>query len=82
MAPVWTRSRLERVMCLRFGFGHDQVSPDTAAAAAAMGVTRRTVQRWLHAEHGRSVAHIPVKRLEQLTELLDDVLWVRGQSCR
>ena len=70
MAPVWTRSRLERVMCLRFGFGHDQVSPDTAAAAAAMGVTRRTVQRWLHAEHGRSVAHIPVKRLEQLTKLL------------
>ncbi len=70
MAPVWTRSRLERVMCLRFGFGHDQVSPDTAAAAAAMGVTRRTLQRWLHAEHGRSVAHIPVKRLEQLTKLL------------
>lgn len=68
--PLWTRARLERVMCLRFGFGHDQISPDTAAAATAMGVTRRTVQRWLHAEHGRSMAHIPVKRREQLIELL------------
>lgn len=70
MAPLWTRARLERVMCLRFGFGYDPASPDTAAAAAAMGVTRRTVQRWLHADHGRSVAHIPPKRREQLIELL------------
>lgn len=70
MGPLWTRARLERVMCLRFGFGHDPASPDTAAAAAAMGVTRRTVQRWLHADHGRSVAHIPPKRREQLIELL------------
>ena len=34
MAPLWTRARLERVMCLRFGFGHAPASPDTAAAAA------------------------------------------------
>lgn len=68
--PAWTRARLERVMCLRFGFGPDLRSPDTAAAAAAMGVTRRTVQRWLHAKHGRSVAHMPLKRREQLIEML------------
>lgn len=67
--PVWTRARLARVMRLRFGTdrrGH----PDTAAAAAAMGVRRRTVQRWLHAPHGRSPARIPAARLEQLLALL------------
>lgn len=67
--PAWTRARLARVMCLRFGFAHDG-GPDTAAAAAAMGVTRRTVQRWLHGDHGRSLAHIPPRRREQLVTLL------------
>lgn len=67
--PAWTRARLARVMCLRFGFAGDG-GPDTAAAAAAMGVTRRTVQRWLHADHGRSLAHIPARRREQLIALL------------
>lgn len=67
--PTWTRARLARVMCLRFGVAPGG-GPDTAAAAAAMGVTRRTVQRWLHAEHGRSIAHIPARRREQLISLL------------
>ena len=70
LGPTWTRARLARVMCLRFGFGVDDRSPDTASAAAAMGVTRRTVQRWLHADHGRSLAHIPPRRLAQLVQLL------------
>lgn len=68
--PTWTRARLERVMCLRFGFADDGRSPDTAAAAMAMGVSRRTVQRWLHADNGRALAHIPARRREQLLELL------------
>ncbi len=67
--PLWTRARLERVMCLRFGFEANG-RPDTAAAAETMGVSRRTVQRWLHAQHGRSLAHIPPRRLEQLIGLL------------
>lgn len=67
--PTWTRARLERVMSLRFGFAPGG-GANTAAAAAAMGVSRRTVQRWLHAKHGRSLAHIPPKRLEQLRILL------------
>lgn len=69
IGPTWTRARLARVMCLRFGFSPDG-GPDTAAAAAAMGVSRRTVQRWLHAETGRSIAHIPTRRREQLIGLL------------
>lgn len=69
-APTWTRARLERVMSLRFGRALDGRSPDTAAAAAAMGVSRRTVQRWLQAKHGRSLAHIPARRQAQLIELL------------
>jgi hypothetical protein len=56
-------------MCLRFGFAADG-GPDTAAAAEAMEVSRRTVQRWLHADHGRSIAHIPTRRREQLIALL------------
>lgn len=67
--PLWTRARLERVMCLRFGFAKTG-GPDTLAAATAMGVSRRTIQRWLHAPHGRSLAHIPPKRLAQLLDLL------------
>ena len=68
-SPAWTRARVARVMCLRFGFASDG-GPDTAAAAAAMGVSRRTVQRWLHADHGRSIAHIPLRRRDQLIALL------------
>lgn len=67
--PLWTRSRLQRVMRLRFGitrFG----AVDTRAAAAAMGVSQRTVQRWLAGSHGRALAHIPAARLEQLISLL------------
>lgn len=67
--PMWTRARLERAMCLRFGFASDG-GPDTRSAAAAMGVSRRTVQRWLHADTGRSLAHIPSNRLDQLISLL------------
>lgn len=68
-APTWTRARLERVMCLRFGFAQDGTAPDTAEAADVLGVSRRTVQRWLHASHGRSLAHIPPRRVTQLVEL-------------
>lgn len=67
--PTWTRARLLRAMSLRFGTAVHG-GPDTAAAAEAMGVSRRTVQRWLHARHGRSLAHIPPKRLARLIELL------------
>ena len=67
--PAWTRARLARVMSLKFGSAEDG-GPDTARAAEAMGVSRRTVQRWLHAGHGRSLAHIPVRRREQLITLL------------
>ncbi len=67
--PLWTRARLQRVMCLRFGFGATG-GVDTRSAAEAMGVSRRTIQRWLHARHGRSIAHIPESRLNQLIGLL------------
>ncbi len=82
--PLWTRARLERVMCLRFGFGANGAA-DTRAAAEAMGVSQRTVQRWLHATHGRSVAHIPARRLNQLISLLrpdGEVLAREAQQAR
>lgn len=56
-------------MVLRFGTGRGG-GVDTAAAAAAMGVSPRSVRRWLHADHGRSIAHIPESRLAQLIALL------------
>ncbi len=67
--PMWTRARLTRAMRLRFGEG-PQGGVNTAAAADAMRVSRRSVQRWLHANHGRSAAHIPASRLAQLIALL------------
>ncbi len=67
--PLWTKARLERVMRLRFGTTAAG-AVDTRMAAVAMGVSQRTVQRWLHARHGRSLAQIPPRRLEQLIELL------------
>lgn len=66
--PTWTRARLDRVLRLRFGASRGRV--DTQAVADQMGVSRRTVQRWLHARTGRSVAHIPGRRLDQLIGLL------------
>lgn len=67
--PLWTQARLKRVMTLRFGANRSG-GVDTAAAAQAMGVHRSTIQRWLRATHGRSLAHIPTRRLEQLIALL------------
>ena len=63
--PTWTRARLARVMTLTFG---DATTGrlDTTAVAEAMGVSRRSVQRWVHAPSGRSGAAIPPARLAQL----------------
>ncbi len=82
--PTWTRARLTRVMSLRFGTSTTG-GPDTAAAAAAMGVSRRTVQRWLHASSGRSLAHIPPRQLQRLITLLlpdPDTLAREAQQAR
>ncbi|HEY5845381.1 MAG TPA: hypothetical protein VIT42_01205 [Microlunatus sp.] len=67
--PLWTRARLARVMSLQFGtnaLGH----ADTVAAAAVLGVSPRTVRRWLAGSSGRQLAHIPPRRLRQLIEAL------------
>lgn len=74
---MWTRARLERVMCLRFGFSRTG-GVDIAAAAAGLGVSPRTVRRWLHGS-GRSLAHIPQRRLEQIVAVLQpgDELLIR-----
>lgn len=67
--PLWTRARLARVMGLRFGtnsLGH----VDARAAADALGVSPRTVRRWLAGRSGRELAHIPPRRLRQLIEVL------------
>lgn len=68
-APTWTRARLERVMRLRFG-ETPRGAVNTTAAAAELGVSAGTVRRWLNAPSGRSLAHIPAPRLEQLIALL------------
>lgn len=67
--PLWTRARLERVMRLRFGEA-PRSGVDTVAVAEAMGVSRRTVQRWLHARSGRALSHLPASRKQQLIDLL------------
>ena len=67
--PLWTRARLVRVMSLRFGT-NSRGHVDTSAAAAALGVSPRTVRRWLAGNSGRQLAHIPPRRLLQLIEVL------------
>lgn len=66
--PRWTRARLERVLGARFGRTR-RGRVNTHAVADGMGVSQRTVQRWLHAP-GRCRAPIPPARLIQLQELL------------
>lgn len=67
--PAWTLSRLTLVLALRFGLTQ-QGRLDTAAVAEAMGVSRRTVQRWLHGDDGSALAHLPVARRAQIIALL------------
>jgi hypothetical protein len=91
--PTWTRARLERVMALRFGVTSASgakssnssvksptVTVDVAAVAAEMGVTPRTVQRWLRAPHARSKPAIPPARLAQLLDLLLPSEETRGRE--
>ena len=44
--PAWTRDQLAVALLMLFGPAR-RGGPDTAAAAAELGVSRRTVQRWL-----------------------------------
>lgn len=63
--PRWTVKQLADVLALSYGNG-PRGGPDTAATAAALGVSRRTVQRWLHGSN-RQRAKIPGERLAQIT---------------
>ncbi len=63
--PRWTVRQLAGVLALSYG-ASPAGGPDTAAAAVALGVSRRTVQRWLHGSN-RQRAKIPGERLLQIT---------------
>jgi len=63
--PRWTVKQLGGVLAGSYGAA-PRGGPDTAAAAAALGVSRRTVQRWLHGSP-RQRARIPTDRLRQIT---------------
>lgn len=47
-ATTWTRDQVAVALLMLFGSAR-RGGPDTAAAAAELGVSRRTVQRWLRA---------------------------------
>ena len=64
--PRWTIKQLTAVLAVSFGTTPNG-GADTAAAAAALGVSRRTVQRWLHGSN-RQHARIPAARLAQITK--------------
>lgn len=61
--PRWTRGRLASVMRLTYGAGK-RGGPDSRTAAAALGVSRRSVQRWLHGPD-QQAAEIPSGRLQE-----------------
>ncbi len=60
----WTYRRLRVTLGLAFGV-NSRGRPDTATAAAALGVSQRTVQRWLHGKD-RARVRAPAARLEQI----------------
>lgn len=62
----WTRPQLELALGTAFGTT-PRGGVDTAAAAAALGISRRTVQRYLHGEDQRRAA-VPAARLEQIQQ--------------
>lgn len=63
--PRWTVKQLAEVLALSYGTG-PRGGPNTAATAVDLGVSRRTVQRWLHGSN-RQRAGIPANRLTQIT---------------
>lgn len=60
----WTYRRLRLMLSRAYGV-NSRGGPDTAAAAAALGVSPRTVQRWLRGKPRAFVA-LPDGRLEQI----------------
>lgn len=69
--PRWTRKRLVDMLENCYGRA-PRGGVDTAAVAAAAGVSPRTVRRWIHGQN-RQRAAIPPNRLQQLTFAPDEV---------
>lgn len=65
--PRWTRGRLVTVLVLVWG-QNQRGGVNTAAVAEAVGVSQRTVQRWLLGQN-RWRAKVPPARLEQIRTL-------------
>lgn len=76
--PRWTVKQLAGVLALSYGSGPGG-GPDTAAAAVALGVSRRTVQRWLHGSN-RQLARIPADRVRAITQPAPMVLRQESQA--
>lgn len=79
-APAWTRAHLERVLDVKYG-RTVRGGLNLRAAAADLGISDRTLRRYLEVPDGRHLARIPQPRLELLMaqllpsqETLDDEL--------
>ncbi|MCO7221536.1 hypothetical protein [Klenkia sp. PcliD-1-E] len=72
--PTWTGEQLAVVLSVLFGV-NKRGGPDTAAAATALEVSRRSVQRWLRSGTGGAV-RMSKRHLEQVRDLAvpDDVV--------
>lgn len=69
-APRWTKARLSRVLAVKYGYG-PRGGLNLTAAANDLGVSSRSLYRWLQVPDGRHRAKIPAPRLELLiTQLL------------
>lgn len=65
LTPEWTAAQTRDALTVLYGFNHNRTGPDTAAVARAHGVSRRTVQRWLHTTNADAVS-VPSARLDQI----------------
>jgi hypothetical protein len=76
--PRWTTRQIEVAFAACYGTTSSG-SVDIDYVAAAFGVTRRTVQRWLHGSP-REKAAIPARRLQQLQFPLPEIRRVEQQA--
>ena len=76
--PRWTKRQLEVAFAACYGTTGDG-SVDIDYVAAAFGVTRRTVQRWLRGSP-RKKAAIPAARLQQLQYPLPEIRRTEQQA--
>ncbi len=71
--PAWTPEVLRDVLAITYGPNTTHSGPDVAAVAAELGVTRRTVQRWIQPNRASGIAPRHLTRILDAARPSDEV---------